>query len=210
MNNRAPIVVALAALTLAACRQDMHDQPKYEPLEASDFFEDGQAARPLVEGTVARGQLNADAILHTGKMGAALVDGYPFPITREVLERGRERFNVYCAPCHDRTGSGQGMVVRRGFRQPTSFHTDRLRQAPTGHFFDVMTNGFGVMPDYRTQIAVRDRWAVAAYVKALQLSQHATVDDVPAERRGDLDSGATGPAPAQGPHTPGAAQERHQ
>ncbi|MFQ5960601.1 MAG: c-type cytochrome [Candidatus Methylomirabilales bacterium] len=168
------------------CRQDMHDQPRHEPLEASTFFEDGRSSRPLVPDTVARGHLQADEHLYTGKSGKAHASTFPFPVTREIFERGKERYNIFCSPCHDRVGTGQGMVVRRGYTRPSSFHTDRLRQAPVGYFFDAMTNGFGVMPDYAAQVAVRDRWAIVAYIRALQLSQRATVADVPAEERSQL------------------------
>jgi mono/diheme cytochrome c family protein len=155
----------------------MHDQPKYEPLESSAFFRDGQASRPLVEGTVARGQLQDDEHLYTGKVDGQPATTFPFPITGAQMTRGQERYNVYCAPCHDRVGNGMGMIVRRGYRQPQSFHIDRLRSAPPGHFYDVITNGFGAMPDYRAQIQPEDRWAVVAYIRALQLSQHATETD---------------------------------
>jgi hypothetical protein len=157
----------------------MHDQPRYEPLEASTFFADGRAARPAVTGTVARGQLRTDTHLYTGKVQGTVVDTLPFPVTQALLERGRERYEIYCVPCHDRTGQGQGIVVRRGFRRPPSLHIDRLREAPIGHFFDVMSNGFGVMMDYAAQVAPPDRWAIAAYIRALQLSQRATLADVP-------------------------------
>lgn len=173
-------VYLLAALLLAsACRTDMMDQPRYKPLAASDFFGDGRSARPPVPGTIARGHLNDDTHLHTGKVDGVLVTTFPFPVNKPVFERGRERYNIYCAPCHDLVGNGNGMVVRRGYRQPPSLHEDRLRAAPAGHFFDVMTNGFGGMPDYAAQIPVRDRWAIAAYVRALQLSQRAAPADVP-------------------------------
>ena len=180
-RNRRPQfgLVAAAILLAAGCRQDMHNQPKYRPLRASAFFENGSSARPLVEGTVARGLLNEDTAFFTGKEGTALVTDLPFPVTQEVLDRGQERFNIFCAPCHDRTGSGNGMVVQRGYRQPPSMHIDRLRQAEVGHFFDVMTNGFGAMPDYRAQISPRDRWNIVAYIRALQLSQHAQRADIP-------------------------------
>jgi mono/diheme cytochrome c family protein len=157
----------------------MHNQPKYRALRATTFFPDGSSARPLVEGTVARGTLQEDTAFFTGKNGNALVTELPFPVDEQVLNRGQERFNIYCSPCHDQTGSGHGMVVQRGYRQPPSFHDDRLRNAEAGHFFDVMTNGFGAMPDYRAQIAPRDRWAIVAYIRALQLSQHAAAADVP-------------------------------
>jgi cytochrome c553 len=134
----------------------------------------------------ARGQLRADEAFYTGKSGGKPLDAFPFPVTREVLLRGQERFNIFCAPCHDRVGTGQGMVVRRGFRAPPSYPMDRLRQAPVGHFFDVMTHGFGVMSDYAAQVSPQDRWAIVAYIRALQLSQHASLDDVPEAERGRL------------------------
>lgn len=181
----------------------MHDNPRSEPLEASRVFADGSASRGLVEGTVPRGHLNEDDFLHTGKAGGQPVTEFPFAITRTELDRGQDRFNIYCAPCHSRLGDGQGMVVLRGHRQPPSFHIDRLRQAPPGYVFDVITNGFGAMPDYRAQLTVEDRWAVVAYLKALQLSQHATMADVPEAERGRLSSGAPGtPHGAPAPGTP--------
>jgi mono/diheme cytochrome c family protein len=172
-------IVLVGVLAAAGCRQDMHNQPKYIPLRDSDFFKNGSSARPLVEGTIARGTLQTDESFFTGKNGTTLVTELPFPVTQQVLDRGEQRFNIYCAPCHDRTGSGNGMVVQRGYRQPPSYHIDRLRTVEIGHFFDVMTNGFGAMPDYRQQISPRDRWNIAAYIRALQLSQHATAADVP-------------------------------
>lgn len=197
MRNDTRLIVVLGALLLAGgCRLDMHDQPKYTPLRQSDFFADGRAARPLVEGTVARGLLNEDEQLNTGKVNGQLAADFPFPVTAEVLARGRERFDIFCSPCHDRTGGGNGMVVRRGYRQPPTFHQDRLRQAPPGHFVDVMTNGFGAMPDYRSQVPPRDRWAIAAYIRALQLSANATLSEVPPAEREKLAPG-TGPATEQ-------------
>jgi mono/diheme cytochrome c family protein len=181
-----------AALTLmaagaAGCRQDMHDAPRYDPLESSEIFANGSSARPLVAGTVARGQLNDDAFLHTGKGADGLpVAAFPFAITHEDLDRGQERFNVYCSPCHGRTGVGNGMVVQRGYRQAQSLHIDRLRLAPEGYFFDVITNGFGVMPDYRAQITVEDRWRIIAYVRALQLSRQGATGDMPADMLEEL------------------------
>jgi len=179
-----------------ACRQDMHDQPKYIPLRPSDFFGDGRSERQLTEGTVARGHLNDDAAYFEGKGpdGKPLPE-FPFPVTKQVLQRGQDRFNVYCSPCHDRLGEGNGMVVRRGYRHPPSYHIDRLRQVPDGYLFDVITNGFGAMPDYAAQIPVRDRWTVVAYIRALQLTHNANVSDVPADARSQLDS----PAPASVP-----------
>jgi mono/diheme cytochrome c family protein len=168
-------------LSLAACRQDMHDQPKFKPLAESDFYADQRSARTPVEGTVARGQLREDTYFYTGKVGDNPGDYMPFPATGDLLERGQQRYNIYCAPCHSRLGDGNGVVSGRGFpRKPPSFHDERLRKVPLGYFFDVMTNGFGSMPDYASQIPPRDRWAIVAYIRALQLSQAATAADVPA------------------------------
>ena len=178
------VVVACLAV---ACRQDMHDAPRYEPLEASGFFANGGSARTLVANTVPRGFLREDELLNTGKVAGQLANVFPMPVTAEVMTRGQERFNVFCSPCHGRTGAGNGMIVQRGFRQPPSYHEQRLRDAAAGYFFDVMTNGFGAMQDYSSQVPVTDRWAIAAYIRALQLSQGATVTDVPADRRSDLD-----------------------
>jgi mono/diheme cytochrome c family protein len=157
----------------------MHDQPKYVPLRQSAFFNDERSARPLVEGTVARGHLREDELMYTGKVKGEDAAVFPMRVDAAVMARGQERFNIYCSPCHGRTGQGDGMIVRRGYRRPPSMHQDRLRNAPVGHFFDVMTNGFGAMPDYASQIKVEDRWAIIAYIRALQLSEHATLDDVP-------------------------------
>ena len=170
----------------SACRQDMHDQPKYVPLRESTFFADARSARPLVVGTLARGQLHEDALLYSGKNNGADTTMFPFLIDDRVMARGQERFNIYCSPCHGRTGFGDGMVVRRGYRRPPSYHDDRLRNVPLGHLFDVISNGFGAMPDYAAQINAEDRWAIVAYVRALQLSEHATVADVPADQREKL------------------------
>jgi hypothetical protein len=175
---------------LCGCRQEMYDQEKDKPLGQSNFYSDRRASRPLPDGTVARGWLRADQRLYAGKDGRGLVTALPMPLTRELLLRGRERFNIFCAPCHDRTGGGRGMVVRRGYQPPPSLHDERLRDAPVGHFFDVMTNGLGAMPDYASQIPVEDRWAIGAYVKALQLSQYAPVSDVPPEKRAGLPESA--------------------
>ena len=180
MRRIAVLVIAAASvLVVTGCRQDMHNQPKYRGLRPSAFFADGSSARPLVDGTVARGTLKEDEAFFTGRVDKVDVKELPFPVDGKVLDRGQERFNIYCSPCHDATGSGDGMVVRRGYRRPPSFHIDRLRQADPGHFFDVMTNGFGAMPDYKVQIAPRDRWAIVAYIRALQLSQHAPASDIP-------------------------------
>lgn len=166
--------------------QAMGNQPRYNPLVPSDFFADGQSARPIVPGTVARGHVQDDPLLFTGKVGNQDAPMFPFAVTREVMVRGRERYDIFCAPCHDRTGSGKGMIVQRGFTPPPSFHIDSLRSAPEGHFFDVITNGLGSMPSYGDQIPVRDRWAIIAYIRALQLSQNARIDDAPPEERDKL------------------------
>ena len=192
----------LGLLVLAGCRQDMHDQPRFKPLAMSDFYPDMRSARPPVEGTVARGQLHDDTYFYTGKVGKDPGDYMPFPVTKDVLQRGQERFNIYCAPCHSRLGDGNGIVVQRGFRAPPSYHTDRLRKAPLGYFFEVMTYGYGAMPEYAPQIPARDRWCIVAYIRALQLSQSAANSDVPSGQqvpseapqfRGDPGSGATLP-----------------
>ena len=186
LNLWLSVCMAFGFCAVAGCEQKMADQPRYEPLARSTFFGDNRAARPLVEGTVARGQLRSDEHLYTGKEGGKLVDTFPFPVTLAVLTRGQQRFNIFCSPCHDRVGTGQGMIVRRGYRAPPSFHIDRLRQAPAGYFFDVITNGSGVLLDYAQQIQPEDRWAIVTYIRALQLSQHATLADVPEDQRQQL------------------------
>jgi cbb3-type cytochrome c oxidase subunit III len=193
---RAAGAICLGALALlfAGCRMDMHQQPKYLPYEPTTFFDDGRSERPVVPGTVARGHLHLDELLYTGKENGALSDKFPFPITREDLERGRQRYNIFCTPCHDYTGSGQGIVVQRGFPPPPSYHIDRLRQAPVGHFFDVMTNGYGSMYSYASRVEPEDRWRIAAYIRVLQLSQHATEQDVPPSERSQLNQQNAGPA----------------
>jgi len=189
LRTDALLVIAMAAAGVG-CRQDMQDQPKYIPLRPSEFFADGRSERPQIEGTVARGHLNDDAALYTGKgPDGKPLDAFPFPVTREVIERGQGRFNVYCSPCHGRLGNGDGMIVRRGFRKPPSYHIDRLRQVPNGYIYDVISSGFGAMPDYAAQIAPADRWAIVAYVRALQLSQNASLNDVPAAARAGLARG---------------------
>ena len=180
--TKKPLALCLLPLmaALSACRQDMHDAPRYDPLEASPVLAGGASAQPLVEGTVPRGRLGGDEMRETGRVGGQPSTVFPFQMTRADLDRGEERYNIYCSPCHDLNGQGTGMVVQRGYRQPPSYHIDRLRQAPPGYFFDVMTNGFATMPDYRAQVSVDDRWRIAAYIRALQLSHNATTGDVPA------------------------------
>ncbi len=187
MSARRLLLIAAIGLAAAACRQDMHNQPRFKPLRESDLFADRRSARPLVQGTIARGMLREDEALYTGRSGGQLVTELPVPLTPQLLARGQERFQIFCSPCHGRTGRGDGMVVRRGFKAPPSYHIERLRAAPIGHFYDVMTNGFGAMPDYAPQVPPEDRWAIAAYIRTLQYSEYAPVADVPADRRGELD-----------------------
>jgi mono/diheme cytochrome c family protein len=203
----------LLAAALAGCRQDMHDQPRFKPLAMNNFYPDLRSARAPVEGTVARGELHEDAYFYTGKIGDNPGDYLPFPATSQVLSRGRERFDIYCAPCHSRLGDGNGMIVQRGYQHPPTYHQDRLRKAPLGYFFDVITNGFGAMPDYAAQIAPADRWAIVAYIRALQLSQNATKADaagqaIPsaAPMLEEPGSGATLPTPV--PPTSVAGEEK--
>lgn len=229
---RLAVCLLAFAFLSAACRQDMHDQPKYKPLRESALFKDGRSSRPLVEGTVARGNLRADSEYYTGKIGDAQTAAvatpptaataataaaganapassagtgefagyttlFPISIDRAALDRGEERFNIYCSVCHGHLGYGDGMIVRRGYRQPPSYHQDRLRQAPVGYIFDVVTNGFGAMPDYASQIPVDDRWKIVAYVRALQLSQQGTAADVPPGKQIGI------PKEAEGEHKQG-------
>jgi hypothetical protein len=192
-----------AIALLSGCRLDMQVQPKQNPLSRSDFFADQRSERPPVEGTVARGQLREDTYFYTGKAGNNPGDYMPFAVTKAILERGRERYNIYCAPCHSRVGDGNGLIPSRGFaRKPPSFHDPRLQKAPLGYVYDVITNGFGIMSDYASQIPPRDRWSIVAYIRALQLGQNATRADVPAGQdvpsatpkfSGELGSGATLP-----------------
>jgi hypothetical protein len=176
------IAALLILISLSsACRLDMQVQPKQNPYTRSDFFADQRSERPPVEGTVARGQLHADTYFYTGRIGNSPGDYMPFPVTRAVLDRGRERYNIYCSPCHSELGDGNGFIPSRGFsRKPPSYHIPRLEKAPLGYFYDVISNGFGIMSDYSAQIAPEDRWNIVAYVRALQLSQNATQADVPA------------------------------
>lgn len=186
--RRRRIFSALLALafagSLAGCQQDMARQPKQRPLSPTDFFSDGRSERTLVEGTVARGSIEQDAFAIPRDS-----DAFPLEVTPELLARGRERFDIYCSVCHGKLGDGNGMVAQRGFRHPPTYHSDRLRQAPAGYFYDVVTNGFGAMPDYSAQIPPRDRWAIIAYVRALQLSRHAPASELPADLRERLKTG---------------------
>lgn len=190
----ASVLALCAVIALAGCRNDMQRGPRYDPLTPNDFFPNGAASRPLVDGTVARGQLRADTAFYTGKVNGQFVDTMPIPVTAELLDRGEQRYNVYCSPCHSKLGDGDGMVVRRGLKQPPSYHEVRLRNERDGYLFDVISSGFGQMQDYSAQIAPRDRWAIVAYIRTLQLSQLTTVEDVSTEDRPKLDA----PPPAAG------------
>lgn len=189
VGSLGPLV--LFALVGAGCRQDMHDQPKYEPLEASEIFANGASARPLIEGTVARGALRGSREFYSGlSSDDRFLTDLPMDLDRALLERGRNRYEAFCTPCHGLTGQGQGMVVQRGFKQPQSFHEPRLRESPVGYFFSVITNGFGQMSSYAAQMAPRDRWAIAAYLKALQLSRFAPLETLSTQDREALATAA--------------------
>ena len=198
------LIVALSAAAAFGCHSDMYDQPKYEPLEGSPFFEDGRSARPYEPNVVPRGRPVVDGPRETGREGSGFVTEIPLSVDAKLLARGQERFTIYCTPCHGRLGDGDGMIVRRGFLKPPSFHTDRLRGLPVGHYFDVMTQGFGAMASYRKQISTDDRWAISAYIRALQLSRYAAPEDMTSvpltkEERQHLDAAAAKPAsPAAG------------
>lgn len=191
-------LVALGGLGAIGCRQDMHDQPKLKPYRSSQFFVNGSGMRNLPAHTVARGSLQENTHFYTGRMpDGSMATELPMPMTKALLKRGQERFTIYCTPCHGQVGDGRGMVVRRGYKQPTSYHDERLRQVPIGYFFDVMTNGFAVMPSYAPQVPPEDRWAIAAYIRALQLSQHVDASSLTAEQRAALDAPPAA-APAHG------------
>ena len=178
-------IAVCAALLLTGCRLDMHEQPRYNPYDPSNFFTDGRSERQPVQGTVARNEIvgGPDEVVQTGTLSGREIDAFPFPITRAVLDRGRERFNIFCSPCHGLGGDGDGIVVQRGFQRPPSYHLDRLRKAPVGHFFSVITSGFGAMYPYGYRVLPRDRWAIIAYIRVLQLSRQGTIDAVPGAER---------------------------
>jgi cytochrome c5 len=184
---RRALAMAMVCAALApGCRQDMHNQPKIKPQAANPFFPDDRGGRPIIAGTVWRSEPSGDAAYLTGTAGGQPVRQAPVPVSAAVLARGRERYDIFCSPCHDRVGTGHGMIVQRGYRQPPSFHIARLRQEADGYFFAAITNGFGVMPTYAQQVAVADRWAITLYIRALQLSQGATLADVPEAERARL------------------------
>ena len=178
--NRRGLRILLPLLLLCSCQQEMANRGRVEPLDYSAFFKDGRMARSQPVGTVARDQLHEDQLLYTGMQNSKLSPTFPFPVTRDTVRRGRERFNIFCAPCHDQAGTGKGLAVQNGFeRGPASFHEQRLREAPPGYFYQAISNGFGVMNGYAAQIKPEDRWAIVAYIRALQLSENAAVADLP-------------------------------
>lgn len=187
MKTTTPFLLAAVALLFAGCRREMYNQPRGDPMKSSDFFADGSASRPLPPHTVAQENFHADASYDTGKIGTNFLTQIPFPVTRRTLERGRECYDIYCAVCHGRTGQGHGIVVQRGFPAPPSYDIDRLRAAPPGYFYNVITRGYGVMFSYANRVEPDDRWAIAAYIRALQLSHHATLADVPPDARAKLE-----------------------
>jgi cytochrome c553 len=187
MKTGLPLLLSALAVFLAGCRREMYDQPRGDPLKSSDFFADGAASRPLPPHTVPQEGFHADASYDTGKIGTNFLTQFPFPVTRQVLERGRDRFDIYCAVCHGLTGQGRGIVVQRGFPAPPSYDIERLRDKPPGYFYDVITRGYGVMLSYANRVPPDDRWAIAAYIRALQLSGHATLNDVPPGERAELE-----------------------
>ena len=204
MSARAlPLTLACSVLLFAGCRQNMHDQNKVEPLEASTFYEDGKGSRPLPPGTVPRGGPGMKIAPYTGLTVARqpVPAGAP-PVTMELLRRGQQRYDIFCSPCHDRTGNGRGMIVRRGYKQPTSYHDPRLRSVPADYFVQVMTEGFGVMPSYAPQVPLEDRWAIAAWIRVLQYSQNARLADLPEARRQAIEQELAShqPAAAAGAH----------
>ncbi len=185
--NKGVILLACASAVTAACRQDMHDQPKYKPLQPSSFFLDGRSERPLPPGAISRDALNDTDTFHTGSVSGDFADTIPMKVDRRLLERGQERFDIFCVPCHGYLGDGDGMVARRGVKIPATFHSDRIRQAPPGYLFQVISKGYGAMGDYANQIPPEDRWAIVAYIRALQLSRRATIADATPEARAQLE-----------------------
>ncbi len=186
MNRACILAVAAALLVSTACRQDMQDQPKYKPLGQNTFYPDGRNSRPVPANTIAIDELNDTDPYHTGMSNGAFLETIPAAVDLKLLNRGRDRYDIYCSPCHGRLGDGNGMVAQRGLRAPADFHTDRLRSVPPGYLFQVISNGYGAMGDYGDQVPVDDRWAIVAYIRALQLSRNASLNDVPADGRAQL------------------------
>jgi mono/diheme cytochrome c family protein len=185
MSKAAGLVLLL--LLCAGCRRDMFDQPKIRPLRDSQFFTDGRSARPVPAGTIEYMDRDAGEAIEQGTTNGNFVATIPIPVDERLLTRGQERFDIYCSPCHGRVGDGRGMIARRGFIQPADLHTERVRSAPPGYLYAVITNGFGAMPEYRDQVRLRDRWAIVAYIRALELSRHATMAEVPADQASALE-----------------------
>ena len=184
------LILPVVGLALVGCNTDMWVQPKHHPLDESEMFADGQASRPLLQGTIARGHLREDGAFYTGIQSGKWVDAIPVPVTMDLLKRGQDRYNIYCTPCHGQLGDGKGMIAQRGFqlkRPVGNYHTKRLREMPVGHYYDVITNGYGAMYSYASRIEPQDRWAVVAYIKALQLSQQGTVNDLNDSQKAELD-----------------------
>jgi hypothetical protein len=184
---RESAILCFAALAFAGCRLEMHDQPKLDPYQASEFFDNGAASRALLAGTIARGTFHTNEVFYLGMRGTNLVEELPTTLTRELLDRGHERFDIYCSVCHGADGQGNGMIVQRGFPPPPSFHTPRLREAPVGHFYRVITDGYGIMFPYAARVPPSDRWAIVAYIRALQLSEATEISDLPPEARAQLE-----------------------
>ena len=183
------VLSMICALLLASCRQEMADTGRIQPMDSSEFFKDGRMARSQPLGTVARNQLRDNEQLYTGMQHSKLSPTFPFEITEPILKRGKERFNIYCAPCHDGAGTGHGIAVQRGFQHgPETFHQQRLRDAAPGYFYQAISNGFGMMNGYAAQISPNDRWAIVAYIRALQLSENAVAKDLPDLDRQKLES----------------------
>ena len=208
------LLAVFVALFAVGCRQDMHDQPKLQALEASTFFENGMASRAIPAGTVPWGHLREDTHLYEGKdANGEFVDALPvlldddgnnrLALTHELVERGQTRFEIYCSVCHDSTGGGRGMIVRRGFKQPQPLYEQRLKDMPAGYFFDVITAGFGLMSSYKSQIPVEDRWAIVAYIRALQLSQTSVLAELPQGLQSEFQQALSAPVETT------AAEEHH-
>jgi hypothetical protein len=208
-SRAAAVGLSVCALFSSGCRQDMHDQPKYKPNGYSAFFADRRVNRPLVPNTVARGRLFEDDLLYRGRVDGKLADVYPMPITKEIHERGRERYSIFCLPCHSPQGDGGGIAVQRGMKRPPSFHIERLQKAPPGYFYDVITNGFGSMYDYSERIEVHDRWAITAYVQTLQASQNMSLDELSQAEKQMMMSMPTRAGSGAGPHDGDGKDKEH-
>lgn len=190
-----PLGLILSGLFLTGCRLDMHDQPRYRIASASEFWSDRRSVRPAVAGTVARGKLKVDTALYTGKVNGLKITEFPVPVTKETIARGKDRFTIFCTPCHGLTGYGDGMIVSRGLKNPPSYHSEALREQPVGHFFDVMSNGSGAMASYAARIPVEDRWAIVAYIRVLQQSQNVKLSQLSADEAAKVRESENPPKP---------------